>query len=89
MTAETLRGWVRRAEIDGGGRPGRSQYTSFAFAGRLLDAGINASVGNISDGCERPGQDHDRPLQDRDDPPRGTLAHLASVELATLGWVDW
>ena len=51
-----------------------SQYLSFAFTQRLIDAGVDASVGSVGDALrQRPGRDHDRPVQDREDPPRRTL----------------
>ena len=45
-----------------------SQFTSFAFTQRLLDAGAAPSVGSVGDAYDkRPGREHDRPLQDRAD----------------------
>ena len=48
-----------------------SQYLSFAFTQRLIDAGVDASVGAVGDALrQRPGRVDDRALQDREDPPR-------------------
>jgi putative transposase len=67
-----------------------SQYTSFAFTSRLIEAGVDASVGSVGDG-------YDNALAEttiglfktekihREAPWRG----LSDVELATLEWVDW
>jgi putative transposase len=32
---------------------------------------------------------HQRPVQDRGDPPSGPWRSLDAVEFATLEWVDW
>ena len=68
-----------------------SQYTSFAFTSRLVDAGIDPSVGSgrrcattmrwprPRSGCSRP----------RRSTAKGRGSTLADVELATLEWVDW
>jgi putative transposase len=67
-----------------------SQYTSFAFTSRLIEAGVDPSVGSVGDG-------YDNALAEttiglfktekihREAPWRG----LSDVELATLEWVDW
>ena len=67
-----------------------SQYTSFAFTSRLIEAGVDPSVGSVGDG-------YDNALAEttiglfktekihREGPWRG----LSDVELATLEWVDW
>jgi putative transposase len=67
-----------------------SQYTSFAFTQRLIEAGVDASVGSVGDGYDNALAEttiglfktekinHNRPWKT-----------MADVELATLEWVDW
>jgi putative transposase len=67
-----------------------SQYTSFAFTRRLLDAGVDASVGSVGDGYDNALAETTIGLFktetiDRD----GPWKTLADIELATLEWVDW
>jgi putative transposase len=67
-----------------------SQYTSFAFTSRLIDAGVDASVGSVGDGYDNALADTTIGLYktekiDREGPWRA----LPQVELATLEWVDW
>ena len=51
-----------------------SQYLSFAFTQRLIDAGVDASVGCVGDAYDNAlAEIHHRPVQDREDPPRRTL----------------
>ena len=67
-----------------------SQYTSIAFTERLLDAGIDASVGAT-------GSSYDNALAETINGlyktelirPRGPWRTLEQVEIATLEWVDW
>ena len=67
-----------------------SQYTSIAFTSRLLDAGIDASVGSVGDaydnalaesaiGCYKTELIN----------PEGPWRNAEQVELATLEWVWW
>jgi putative transposase len=67
-----------------------SQYTSFAFTSRLIEAGVDASVGSIGDGYDNALAESTIGLYktekiDREAPWRT----LAEVELGTLEWVDW
>ena len=67
-----------------------SQYTSFAFTQRLIDAGVDASVGSVGDA-------YDNALAEscigaykaeliRPDGPWRSVEH---VEIDTLHWIDW
>ena len=72
-----------------------SQYTSFAFTSRLIDTGVDPSVGSVGDAydnalaettiglykteCTRPGSPFN---------PTG-FAALSELESATADWVDW
>ncbi|MCP2323462.1 putative transposase [Hamadaea flava] len=52
-----------------------SQYTSIAFTLRLLEAGVDASVGSLGDAYDNAlARDHDRVVQDRTDPPAWAVA---------------
>ena len=67
-----------------------SQYTLFAFTSRLLESGIDPSVGSVGDA-------HDNALaettvgmvQDQADPPARAWRDAGHVELATFEWVDF
>jgi putative transposase len=67
-----------------------SQYTSVAFTERLIDAGIDASIGAT-------GSSYDNALAETINglykteliKPRGPWRNLEQVEIATLEWVDW
>lgn len=67
-----------------------SQYTSVAFTERLLDAGIDTSIGAT-------GSSYDNALAESINglykteliKPRGPWRALEHVEIATLEWVDW
>jgi putative transposase len=67
-----------------------SQFTSFAFTQRLVDAGVDASIGSVGDAydnalCESTIGLYKTELIDR----RGPWKTIDQVELATLEWVDW
>lgn len=47
-----------------------SQYTSFAFSSRLLEAGVDASVGSVGDGYDNALAETTIGLQDGEDPSR-------------------
>jgi putative transposase len=67
-----------------------SQYTSVAFTERLLDAGIDASIGAT-------GSSYDNALAETINglykteliKPRGPWRNCDQVEIATMEWVDW
>jgi putative transposase len=67
-----------------------SQYTSFAFTSRLIDAGVDASVGSVGDGYDNALAETTIGLYKTEKINReGPWRTLAEVELATLEWVDW
>jgi putative transposase len=67
-----------------------SQYTSFAFTSRLIDAGVDPSVGSVGDGYDNALAETTIGLYKTEKIHReGPWRTLADVELATLEWVDW
>jgi putative transposase len=67
-----------------------SQYTSFAFTTRLIDAGVDASVGSVGDAYDNALAETTIGLYKAEKiNRRGPWRTLADVELATLEWVDW
>jgi putative transposase len=67
-----------------------SQYTSFAFTQRLLDAGVDASVGSVGDAYDNALAESTIGLFKAEKIYReGPWKTLSDVELATLEWVDW
>jgi putative transposase len=67
-----------------------SQYTSFAFTSRLIDAGVDASVGSVGDGYDKALAETTIGLYKTEKIHReAPWRTLADVELATLEWVDW
>jgi putative transposase len=67
-----------------------SQFTSFAFTQRLVDAGADPSIGSIGDGYDNALAEttiglYKTELINR----RGPWKTIDQVELATLEWVDW
>jgi putative transposase len=67
-----------------------SQYTSFAFTSRLVEAGIDPSVGSVGDGYDNALAETTIGLYKTEKIRReGPWRSLAEVELATLEWVDW
>jgi putative transposase len=67
-----------------------SQYTSFAFTQRLIDAGVDASVGSVGDAYDNALAETTIGLYKTEKIRReGPWKTLADVELATLEWVDW
>ena len=67
-----------------------SQYTSFAFTQRLIDHGVDASVGSVGDAYDNALAEsqigiYKAELIGPDSPWRG----VEHVELDTLSWVDW
>lgn len=67
-----------------------SQYLSFAFTSRLIDAGVDASVGSVGDGYDNALAESTIGLFKTEKIYRdGPWRTLAEVELETLEWVDW
>ena len=67
-----------------------TQYTSFAFTPRLIDAGVDASVGSVGDAYDNALAETTIGLYKAEKiNRRGPWRTLADVELATLEWVDW
>jgi putative transposase len=67
-----------------------SQYTSFAFTQRLVQAGIDASVGSVGDAYDNALAESTIGLYKAEKIEReAPWKTLAEVELATLEWVDW
>jgi putative transposase len=67
-----------------------AQYTSVAFSQRLIDAGVDASIGSVGDAYDNALAEttiglYKTEVIDHDGPWR----NLGEVELATLNWVDW
>ena len=67
-----------------------SQYLSFAFTQRLIDAGVDASVGSVGDALDNALAESTIGLFKAEKIRReGPWKTLSDVELATLEWVDW
>ena len=67
-----------------------SQYVSFAFTQRLIDEGVDASVGSVGDGYDNAVAESTIGLFKAEKiKPEGPWRTMAEVELATLEWVDW
>jgi putative transposase len=67
-----------------------SQYTSFAFTSRLVEAGVDASIGSVGDAYDNALAESTIGLFKTEKIRRdGPWKTLADVELATLEWVDW
>ena len=67
-----------------------SQYTSFAYTQRLIDAGVDASVGSVGDAYDNALAETTIGLFKTEKIRReGPWKTLSDVELATLEWVDW
>jgi putative transposase len=67
-----------------------SQYTSFAYTQRLIDAGVDASVGSVGDAYDNALAETTIGLYKTEKIRReGPWKTLSDLELATLEWVDW
>jgi transposase InsO family protein len=67
-----------------------NRYTSFAFTSRLLEAGVDASVGSVGDGYDNALPETTIGVFKTEKINRdGPWKTVAEVELATLEWVDW
>ena len=67
-----------------------SQYTSFAFTQRLLDAGVDASVGSVGDAYDNAlAESQIGAYKTELIRPEGPWRDVEHVELETLHWVHW
>jgi putative transposase len=67
-----------------------SQYLSFAFTRRLLEAGVDASVGSVGDALDNALAESTIGLFKTEKIYReAPWRTLADIELTTLEWVDW
>jgi len=67
-----------------------SQYTSFAFTQRLIDAGADPSIGSVGDGYDNALAETTIGLYKTElINHQGPWKTIEEVELATLEWVDW
>ena len=67
-----------------------SQYTSFAFTQRLVDAGADPSIGSIGDGYDNAVAESTIGLYKTElINQQGPWKTMEQVEFATLQWVDW
>lgn len=67
-----------------------SQYMSFAFTARLIEAGIDASIGTVADALNNALMESQIGLYKTDLIKPGKAWHgLFDVELATADWGDW
>jgi putative transposase len=66
------------------------QYTSLAFTDRLVEAGIDASVGTTGDSYDDALAETINGLYKTElIKPQGPWRTVDQVEVATLEWVDW
>lgn len=67
-----------------------SQYTSFAFTQRLIDAGVDPSVGSVGDAYDNALAESAIGLYKAELIwPEGPWRGLEHVEIETLNYVDW
>ena len=66
-----------------------TQYLSFRYSERLIDAGIQASVGTTGDSYDNALAETINGLFKTEVIHRRSWRDIESVELATLSWVDW
>ena len=67
-----------------------SQYTSFAFTERLIEAGVDASVGSVGDAYDNALAESQIGLFKSElIRPEGPWRDVEHVEIETLNWVDW
>lgn len=67
-----------------------SQYTSFAFTQRLIDAGADPSIGSVGDGYDNALAETTIGLYKTElINHQGPWKTLDEVEFATLEWIDW
>lgn len=66
------------------------QYTSIAFTDRLIEAGIDASIGSTGDSYDNALAESINGLYKTElIKPRKPWRTVEHVEIATLEWVDW
>jgi putative transposase len=81
--AEDLAGLVHHTDAG-------SQYTSFAFTSRLIEAGVDASVGSVGDAYDNAlAESQIGAYKTELIRPQGPWRDLDHVEIETLNWVDW
>ena len=67
-----------------------SQYVSFAFTERLIEAGVDASVGSVGDAYDNALAESQIGLYKAElIRPEGPWRGVEHVEIETLNWVDW
>ena len=67
-----------------------SQYVSFAFTERLVEAGVDPSVGSVGDAYDNALAESQIGLYKTElIRPEGPWRGVEHVELETLNWVDW
>lgn len=67
-----------------------SQYTSFAFTTRLLEAGVDASVGSVGDAYDNALAESQIGIYKTElIRPEGPWRDVEHVEIETLNWVHW
>jgi len=67
-----------------------SQYTSFAFTHRLVEAGVDPSVGSVGDAYDNALAESQIGLYKTElIRPEGPWRDVEHVEVETLNWVDW
>jgi putative transposase len=70
--------------------PVSSQYTSFAFTTRLIEAGVDPSVGSVGDAYDNALAETQIGLYKAELIwPEGPWRGLEQVEVDTLNWVHW
>ena len=81
--AEDLAGLVHHTDAG-------SQYTSFAFTNRLLEAGADASVGSVGDAYDNALAESQIGIYKTElIRPAGPWRDVEHVEIETLNWVAW
>lgn len=67
-----------------------SQFTSYAFTGRLQQAGIAPSIGSVGDAYDNAmAESVISSFKNEEIDQNGPWKKCSDVELATLTWVDW
>jgi transposase InsO family protein len=67
-----------------------AQYTSFAFTERLIEAGVDPSVGSVGDAYDNAlAESQIGAYKTELIRPEGPWRDVEHVELETLNWVDW